>query len=218
MFFKISNCDLMRPFFMSIVSDSNHWMFISSNGGLSAGRKNAEFALFPYYTDDKITEFADITGSKTIFQIESNNENYFEEMVSETALKEIKKDISTIMQENGICIFLVNAGNNEYLMQFNIGAEKGDVSFDNGIYFSDKEKLNQYFNKAKLISEKYEKSIAKHATVGKPEKNHIANFIQYKTKNDLLMLHVNVSILKSNGVEYYQYISDFASIFKDDTI
>jgi hypothetical protein len=68
-FYKISNCDKMRPFFMSIVSDSDHWMFISSNGGLTAGRKNAEFALFPYYTDDKITEFADITGSKSIFQI-----------------------------------------------------------------------------------------------------------------------------------------------------
>jgi hypothetical protein len=73
-FFKIENQDKLRPFFMSIVSDSNHWMFISSNGGLSAGRKNAEFALFPYYTDDKITEFADITGSKSIFQIEHNNE------------------------------------------------------------------------------------------------------------------------------------------------
>ena len=69
-FYHISNNDAMRPFFMSIVSDSNHWMFISSNGGLTAGRKNAEFALFPYYTDDKITEFADITGSKTIFQVE----------------------------------------------------------------------------------------------------------------------------------------------------
>lgn len=68
-FLKISNHDQMRPFFMSVVSDSDHWMFISSNGGLSAGRKNAEYALFPYYTDDKITEFADITGSKTIFQI-----------------------------------------------------------------------------------------------------------------------------------------------------
>ncbi|TDD95589.1 hypothetical protein [Flavobacterium cellulosilyticum] len=68
-FYKITNSDSMRPFFMSIVSDSNHWMFISSNGGLSAGRKNAEFALFPYYTDDKINEFADITGSKSIFQI-----------------------------------------------------------------------------------------------------------------------------------------------------
>jgi len=68
-YYKIENHDAMRPFFMSIVSDSNHWLFISSNGGLTAGRKNAEFALFPYYTDDKITEFADITGSKTIFQI-----------------------------------------------------------------------------------------------------------------------------------------------------
>ncbi len=68
-YYKIKNNDAMRPFFMSIVSDSNHWMFISSNGGLSAGRKNSEFALFPYYTDDKITESSDITGSKTVFQI-----------------------------------------------------------------------------------------------------------------------------------------------------
>ena len=68
-YYKIANHDRMRPFFMSIVSDSNHWLFISSNGGLTAGRKNAEFALFPYYTDDKITEFADVTGSKTIFQV-----------------------------------------------------------------------------------------------------------------------------------------------------
>ncbi|WP_136482760.1 hypothetical protein [Cognatitamlana onchidii] len=70
MYYKISNSDAMRPFFMSIVSDSNHWMFISSNGGLTAGRKNSESSIFPYYTDDKITESADITGSKTIFQVE----------------------------------------------------------------------------------------------------------------------------------------------------
>ena len=66
-YFKISNSDALRPFFMSILSDSNHWMFISSNGGLTAGRKNADYALFPYYTDDKITESAEITGSKSIF-------------------------------------------------------------------------------------------------------------------------------------------------------
>lgn len=67
--FKISNLASQRPFFMSIVSDSNHWMFISSNGGLTAGRKNSNFALFPYYTDDKLTELAHTTGSKTIFQV-----------------------------------------------------------------------------------------------------------------------------------------------------
>jgi len=75
-YFKISNSDKMRPFFMSIVSDSNHWMFISSNGGLTAGRKNSEYALFPYYTDDKITESADITGNKSIFKVLKDGEEY----------------------------------------------------------------------------------------------------------------------------------------------
>ena len=68
--FKIPNHDELRPFFMSIVSDSNHWLFIASNGGVTAGRKNAEHALFPYYSDDKVTELAYNTGSKTIFQVE----------------------------------------------------------------------------------------------------------------------------------------------------
>jgi hypothetical protein len=72
-YLKISNHDAMRPFFMSIVSDSNHWMFISSNGGLTAGRKNAEYSLFPYYTDDKITESADITGSKSVFWVQKGS-------------------------------------------------------------------------------------------------------------------------------------------------
>ncbi|WP_034058179.1 hypothetical protein [Lacinutrix jangbogonensis] len=73
-YFKISNNDEIRPFFMSIVSDSNHWMFISSNGGLTAGRKNSEYALFPYYTDDKITESADITGNKSIFKVQKGDQ------------------------------------------------------------------------------------------------------------------------------------------------
>ena len=82
-YYKISNSDAMRPFFMSIVSDSNHWMFISSNGGLSAGRKDSESSLFPYYTDDKITESADITGSKTIVQVHSEGKTYLWEPLSE---------------------------------------------------------------------------------------------------------------------------------------
>lgn len=73
-YLKISNCDRMRPFFMSIVSDSNHWLFIGSNGGLSAGRKDPENALFPYYTDDKIIESNEITGSKTVVRISKNGQ------------------------------------------------------------------------------------------------------------------------------------------------
>lgn len=85
-FYRINNVDAMRPFFMSIVSDSNHWMFVSSNGGLSAGRKNPEFSLFPYYTDDKITESADLTGSKSIFRIHKENKNFIWEPFSERML------------------------------------------------------------------------------------------------------------------------------------
>ncbi len=83
-YYKISNSDAMRPFFMSIVSDANHWMFISSNGGLSAGRKNSESSLFPYYTDDKITESSDITGSKTILQVSKDGKTYLWEPFSDS--------------------------------------------------------------------------------------------------------------------------------------
>jgi hypothetical protein len=56
----------MNPFFMSLVSGFDHWMFISSTGGLTAGRVSAEQALFPYYTDDKVTESYEHTGNKAI--------------------------------------------------------------------------------------------------------------------------------------------------------
>ncbi|MFZ1306701.1 MAG: hypothetical protein WAR80_12725, partial [Ferruginibacter sp.] len=81
-FYKIADVDSMRPFFMSIVSDSNHWMFIASNGGVSAGRKDAQHALFPYYTDDKITGSAETTGSKSIFWVYTNNQEYLWEPFS----------------------------------------------------------------------------------------------------------------------------------------
>jgi hypothetical protein len=77
LYFQIIRCKpKMPPFFMSIVSDSNHWMFISSNGGLSAGRKNAELALFPYYTDDKITESVENTGSKSIYLVRKGSNSH----------------------------------------------------------------------------------------------------------------------------------------------
>ncbi|GAA4891740.1 hypothetical protein GCM10023311_15190 [Flaviramulus aquimarinus] len=83
-YYKISNSDAMRPFFMSIVSDSNHWMFISSNGGLSAGRKDSDSSLFPYYTDDKITESANLTGSKTIVQVHADGKTFLWEPLTNT--------------------------------------------------------------------------------------------------------------------------------------
>lgn len=68
-YYKIGHYDQMDPFFISVVSDSDHWLYISTRGGLSAGRKNPENALFPYYTDDKVHDGSPITGSKSIFLV-----------------------------------------------------------------------------------------------------------------------------------------------------
>jgi len=81
-FYKISNVDNMPPFFMSVVSDANHWMFIASNGGLSAGRKDCNQSLFPYYTVDKITETSETTGSKTILRVEQGDKTFLWEPFS----------------------------------------------------------------------------------------------------------------------------------------
>ena len=68
-YYKISNYDQMRPFLMTLTSDSDVWAFIYSNGGLSAGRKNADLSIFPYYTDDQISQLSESTGSKTILHV-----------------------------------------------------------------------------------------------------------------------------------------------------
>lgn len=82
-YFLIENYDQMLPFFMSIVSPSDHWLFLSSTGSLTAGRVDAEHALFPYYTDDKIHDSAELTGSKSIFLIEKEDRDFLWEPFSD---------------------------------------------------------------------------------------------------------------------------------------
>ena len=68
-FYCIENYNHMQPFFISLASDTDLWMYISSTGGLTCGRRNPEQVLFPYYTDDKITESYEQTGPKTILRV-----------------------------------------------------------------------------------------------------------------------------------------------------
>jgi hypothetical protein len=75
-YYRISNYDRMPPFLMSIVSASDQWMFISSNGALTAGRKNPGGAIFPYYTEDKIHDFKGKTGSRTIILVKRSEKVY----------------------------------------------------------------------------------------------------------------------------------------------
>ncbi|MDF1514094.1 MAG: hypothetical protein P1S60_09815, partial [Anaerolineae bacterium] len=82
-FYGVQNYDRMPPFFMNLVSSTDHWVFIASTGGLSAGRRNAESALFPYYTVDKITENADNTGHIAVLFVTKQEKTYMWEPFSD---------------------------------------------------------------------------------------------------------------------------------------
>jgi hypothetical protein len=69
-YYAIGDVDTMSPFFISVVSDSDHWLFVASNGGLTAGRVSPNTPLFPYVTVDKIFDSTPHTGSKTVIRLE----------------------------------------------------------------------------------------------------------------------------------------------------
>ncbi len=65
-FYRIADYHTMPPFLMSVVSGYDHWLFVSSTGGLTCGRRNPENALFPYCTDDKVHDACATTGPQTV--------------------------------------------------------------------------------------------------------------------------------------------------------
>ncbi|NGX16261.1 hypothetical protein [Wenzhouxiangella sp. XN24] len=68
-YYAIRHVDKMQPFFVSVVSSDDHWLFASSTGGLTAGRVSPANALFPYVTVDKIHESITHTGSRTLLRV-----------------------------------------------------------------------------------------------------------------------------------------------------
>lgn len=74
-YYAIKNVDKIPTFFINVVSNSDHWLFIASNGGLTAGRVSPETALFPYVTVDKIYESTPHTGSKTLLRVEFKDQS-----------------------------------------------------------------------------------------------------------------------------------------------
>ncbi|MEM9171192.1 MAG: hypothetical protein AAGA84_00650 [Pseudomonadota bacterium] len=73
-FYAIKNVDAMPPFFISVVSHGDHWLFASSNGALTAGRISPDTSLFPYVTVDKIHDSVGHTGVRTLLQIEDGGD------------------------------------------------------------------------------------------------------------------------------------------------
>jgi hypothetical protein len=64
--YRIDGLEHLEPFLTTVVSDSDLWMFVSSAGPLTAGRRDADHALLPYETDDRLHRAVGVSGPTTL--------------------------------------------------------------------------------------------------------------------------------------------------------
>ncbi len=66
--YQIVDYDLLDPFFITVVSPDDHWLYVSTSGALTAGRGSADRSLFPYETDDRLHRSGGRVGPVTIIR------------------------------------------------------------------------------------------------------------------------------------------------------
>jgi hypothetical protein len=69
-FYRIEHAQALPLFLTTVVSDADHWLFVGSNGALTAGRQSSKYALFPYTTEDKLLDGVDVSGPHTALLVE----------------------------------------------------------------------------------------------------------------------------------------------------
>jgi hypothetical protein len=69
--YRVDHFDELPAFLMSITSDTNLWMYVSSTGGLTAGRVDENSSLFPYETEDRLHRVRGVTGPITLMRVSS---------------------------------------------------------------------------------------------------------------------------------------------------
>ena len=69
-FICIRNVNRMPAFLMNVVSDSDLWLFVGSNTGLTAGRRDPDHAIFPYLTADKILHQPMAGGAFSLLEVD----------------------------------------------------------------------------------------------------------------------------------------------------
>ncbi len=65
----IDGVDTLAPFLVALASETDLWMYVSSRGGLTAGRRDAHGAFFPYETADKLHDAHHHTGPLTLIRV-----------------------------------------------------------------------------------------------------------------------------------------------------
>ncbi|MGN0739415.1 MAG: hypothetical protein ACI4LX_04510 [Treponema sp.] len=93
LWYKIENYNSMPDFFMTITSSSDVWNFIWSSGALTAGRKDSGYAIFPYYTCDKVDDLKNTAGSFTAIKVRAKGDTYYWEPFATEPSFKVKRNL-----------------------------------------------------------------------------------------------------------------------------
>lgn len=91
--YRITDYDLLDPFLVHIATIGDQWMFVSSSGALTTGRRSADQALFPYETDDRLHRSGNRTGPFTLIRVDGVDEAW-EPFAPHTPLGEVRRTIA----------------------------------------------------------------------------------------------------------------------------
>jgi len=72
-YYRITAYDSMPPFMMTLASDSDLWMFVTSGGGLTAGRVDVTGRLFSYETVDRLHDAHHHSGPITLIRVTNDD-------------------------------------------------------------------------------------------------------------------------------------------------
>jgi hypothetical protein len=74
--YRIHHYDRMAPFLVSVINPDDIWMYLSTTGGITAGRRSRDSAFFPYTTVDKVTDSHGDTGGYTSILVSRGHESF----------------------------------------------------------------------------------------------------------------------------------------------
>ena len=67
--YRISGYDRLEPFLITLCTETDLWMYLSSAGGMTAGRVDSDHAIFQYETEDRLHRAHGISGPFTLMRV-----------------------------------------------------------------------------------------------------------------------------------------------------
>ena len=108
---RIGDVDAMAPFLMSIVSESDVWLFVGSNGPFTAGRRDPDGALFPYQTVDKLLRDVTSSGARTTMLVSRGGSvTLWEPWQDAPGTREVRRNLYKRVDGTGVLFEEINEG------------------------------------------------------------------------------------------------------------